>query len=233
MKKILAIFLALITVLSITLVACNKDNTTKGNNTDDDGDDGDLIVGSQSTGDSEQNGSDAVSDSGTVGEWEKAEYTVYSMGDGLRVRSKPSSSGNILGTVNIGDSLAAKEKNNEYYKVTYNGQEAYVVSAYVTINSKEAKFVDDAEKTNLVIKEEGKNEDPYEVNARELPIFTDDIVRIELTREKTLNGELKKVGENEAGNIYKVEYNGKTYYIGNQAFKYFEGYTGGSQGGIG
>ncbi|MBQ1212198.1 MAG: hypothetical protein IIX69_02140, partial [Clostridia bacterium] len=50
-----------------------------------------------------------------------------------------------------------------------------------------------------------------------------------LTRANTTGGQLKKVGVNEAGNIWQVEYtkDGETttYYVGNQTFQYFEGYS--------
>ena len=52
----------------------------------------------------------------------------------------------------------------------------------------------------------------------------------------SLDGQLKKVAVNAEGNVWKVEYTKDgvttTYYIGNKAFQYFEGYNAGT-GGIG
>lgn len=247
MKKILAIFLALITVLSITLVACNKDNTTKGNNTDDDGDDGDLIVGSQSTGDSEQDGSDAGSDSGKAdtSDWESLGengVTIYSMVDNLNVRKSANANGtnNIYSSqLSAGQSVTAKAKatlrsggtDYAWYKIDFNGNEGYVLAEYMTTNKNDTVFKELDTPEKLTIKED------KEVNARLYPAFGSQTPAETLDRAATVNGKLEKVGVNESGNIWIVEYTkagtttAKTYYIGNLAFENFEGY--GSQGGIG
>ena len=88
----------------------------------------------------------------------------------------------------------------------------------------------------LKVKEHGTNEDPYTVAARTLPVFDSSITALDITRENTLDGQLKKVAVNAEGNVWKVEYTKDgvttTYYIGNKAFQYFEGYNAGT-GGIG
>ena len=218
MKKILAIFLALITVLSITLVACNKDNTTKGNNTDDDGDDGDLVVGSQSTGDSDQDGSDAGSDSGNTpsGSWETVTYSVYTMAKAT-LREDASLKASDAGTVDANTTLQAVAKSNSWYKVSYNNRELYIHADLVTTNASTAKFsvLATADQVTLKVKDSGDSDKPYTVNLRKAPVVSDDIATIEHTIDHTdtANGELKKVGVNETGNWYIVEYKGGTYYL--------------------
>lgn len=217
MKKILAIFLALITVLSIALVACNKDNTTRGDNTNDDDGDGDLIVGSQSTGDSEQDGSDAGSDSGTPSDsWETITYSIYTMAKAT-LREDASLKATDAGTVEANTTLQAVAKKNNWYKVSYNNRELCIHADLVTTNASTAKFsvLATADQVTLKVKDSGDSDKPYTVNLRKAPVVSDDIATIEHTIDHTdtANGELKKVGVNETGNWYIVEYKGGTYYL--------------------
>ena len=53
----------------------------------------------------------------------------------LRVRKGPSTNASILGLVNTGDTLTVLGKDGQWYKVSYNGQEAYVHGDYVYIST--------------------------------------------------------------------------------------------------
>ena len=96
MKKILAIFLALVMILSVTLVACSKDKATTGGNSDD-ADDEDIFV--QNSKDKET--SDTSKDDKKTGGWEAAAYPIYCMATGLNVRSSDSTSSDKLGALSL------------------------------------------------------------------------------------------------------------------------------------
>lgn len=240
MKKLLAMLLALIMVMSICLVSCDKDDPAD-ETPDDDPGNTDIIDPSKdpSDGDGDKDPADGDGDGDNTG-WTACAKPIYAMADGLNIRSTPSSkaTNNKIGQVNLGDELTAVEKNEEWYKITYNGEEAYVGALYVTEEKNESVFKDLDEAEVLKIKEEGDNEDPYKVAARVAPIFDSTISALDMTRENTSDGQLKKVGTNEKGNIWIVEYTKKgettptTYYIGKGGFGYFEGYNAGT-GGIG
>lgn len=241
MKKLLAMLLALILVMSICLVSCNKDDTPD-DNTDPNGDT-DIIDPNKDP----DNDKDPDHDKDPDGDkdpdnntgWTACAKPIYAMADELNIRSTPSSkaTNNKIGQVNLGDELTAVEKNEDWYKITYNGEEAYVGALYVTEEKNESVFKE-VEDEVLKIKAHGENEDPYMVAARVAPIFDSTITALEMTRENTSDGQLKKVGTNEKGNIWIVEYTKKgettptTYYIGKGGFGYFEGYNAGT-GGIG
>ncbi len=246
MKKILAIFLALITILSITLVACNKDNNTRGDGGNDDDGDNDIIVGTQNS-DTNDTGDGTGSDAGNTGttEWESLGengVTIYSMVDNLNVRKSANANGtnNIYSSqLSAGQSVTAKAKatlksagvDYEWYKIDFNGQEGYVLAEYMTTNKNDTIFKNLDTHEKLTIKQDQK------VYVRYYPAFGNHSRREELERADTVNGKLEKVGINESGNIWIVEYTAvgetqpQTYYIGNLAFECFEGY--GSAGGIG
>ena len=52
----------------------------------------------------------------------------------LNVRSGASTSDNIIGTLNAGETIEILGKNNDWYKVDYNGKEGYVSSSYLKLN---------------------------------------------------------------------------------------------------
>ena len=160
------------------------------------------------------------------------------MVDNLNVRKTTNANGtnNKYSTqLSAGQSVTATAKatikNDEWYKVDFNGNEGYILAEYMTTNKNDTVFKDLATPEKLTIKEDKK------VNAREYPAFGSHTKAIELDRAATVNGKLEKVGVNESGNIWVVKYTeadkteAKTYYIGNLAFENFEGY--GSVGGIG
>ena len=81
----------------------------------------DLLESDSSNGNS---GSDVTDDSGTV--------TIT--GNGVRVRSGPSTNDSQIGTVSSGDTLTVTGKTDGWYRVEYNGQTGYVSADYATKN---------------------------------------------------------------------------------------------------
>lgn len=196
MKKILAIFLALITIMSVALVACDDNATTGGNS--DDVDETDEFVAQKGT--DTDDGTDDTDDKKTGG-WEAAAYDIYCMANGLNVRKSDSASSEKLGTLKIGDKLTASERNDDWYKVTYNGTTAYVARDYVTMSADEANFTRNATAEPLQVAQ-GKTD--LQVTLRRDPVVIDDTYGMAF--KGTDAGTLSKVGQNADGSWYIVSY---------------------------
>lgn len=238
MKKILTLFLALITILSVTLVACN-DSTPP--STSDDGGEDEFVSRNPTTSDTSDDTDDKKNNTGA---WTEVNYTIYAMADSLNIREEASSTSKSWEKVNIGTSLTAVAKNDDWYKISYaNGTDgvAFVSADFVTTDASEATFKNLDTPEVLKIKEDTSNtygENGREVNLRQYPIFNDNSTYITVYRKNTENGELVKVAANTKGDIWKVQYTAAgattpvTYYIGGNAFQHFEGYSA-STGGVG
>ncbi len=237
MKKILAALLALVTITSVALVACQKNNKENPDANGGGDGDGDFVVsGTKDTSDTLDTGGNKPS-----GGWEAANYTIYVLANSLNVRKEDSASSEKLGQLTMGVAVTALETDGDWYKIAYNDTTTgYVNADYVTRNQNEATF-DSVTAVSLKIKNTVLNEDATTdtekyaaVALRTDPVISDDTASgIYLIYSDTQNNELQKVGQNKAGTWYKVTYKDATYYIGSGAFKYFEGYTGGSSGGLG
>ena len=55
-------------------------------------------------------------------------------GDSLNVRSTPSTSSQLVGTLNYNQRVEILEKNNGWYKISFNGKQGYVNSSYLKLN---------------------------------------------------------------------------------------------------
>ena len=235
MKKTLAIFLALIMILSVALVACKSKTTSS--NTNEEEESNEFVVQNKNDTSDTSDGTD--DETGKTGVWVAANYTIYAMGNGVNIRAEANTGATKLGSVNIGDSLTATETDGKWYKINYNNATAYINALYVTDKQNEATF-ETCEDTvlkvdDIVVNDKATNDsDKYaKVMLRTDPTVADETAtKHVLIYSDTANGELVKVGQNKLGNWYKVTYKGATYYIGSAAFKYFEGYTG-SNGGLG
>lgn len=237
MKKTLALLLALMMILTVSLTACDGGNTP--NNSGDDFEDDDGFV--MNTGNQTEDTDDTGADTNNSGNWEPVSVTIFVLGNGLNIRSAADTKdSDILGKANIGDSFVATEADSKWYKITYEGKEAYVSAEYVTINQAEATFEDCEPQTltikNDIVDKDGKTDlEKYaKVMLRTDPVVNDaTATKHVLIYTDTTGDQLVKVGANKAGTWYKVTYNSGTYYIASGAFKYFEGYTGGNAGGLG
>ena len=226
MKKTLALFLALITILSIALVSC-KSNTPPVSSSNE----GDDVWADRST--TSETSTDTKKP--TKGGWTEVNYTIYAMANNLNIRKSDSASSESLDKVNIGAALTATAKGDDWYKISYADGEAYVSADYVTTDASEATFTDLSTPETLVIKEDTNNsygEKGRNVNLRSNPVFDDESPYTTIYRNNTQNSQLKKIATNGKGNIWKVSYNNETYYIGAGAFQHFEGYNA-STGGVG
>ena len=148
----------------------------------------------------------------------------------LKIRSSTSTSSdvNLVATVTRGTDLNAIAVSTkldsidkpEWYKITYNNQECYVVGAFVTTNFNDTQF-ESCTPEVLTIKNSGVADSPYKVNLRTLPAVADStLANIVLTHvHATDAGQLKKVGANKSGTWFMVEYDNnadgtpEAYYI--------------------
>ena len=73
---------------------------------------------------------DFVSPEEGENEQEKKKYYALSTVNGLRVRSKPSSSSSIIGTLDKNDAVLFYDEQNGFYKTIYKEQTAYVSANY-------------------------------------------------------------------------------------------------------
>ena len=225
MKKILAIFLVLIMVLSVALTSCDKDKTPAAPADDDDSDF--VAVGGNDNNGGDDNSGDNTGDTTPQSDWNNVSYAVYAMTT-LKIRSSTSTSSdvNLVATVTRGTDLNAIAVSTkldsidkpEWYKIMYNNQECYVVGAFVTTNFNDTQF-ESCTPEVLTIKDSGDVNSPYRVTLRTVPGVTDDTYKETLNREKTSAGQLKKVGANKSGTWFMVEYDSnadgtpETYYI--------------------
>ena len=203
MKKTLAALLALISVVSLTLVACNKNNGGKGDDTSDD-----LVANIQPSGTSATTSSETTEE--TSAEpivWTEKTGTVYVLFE-ANLRTEPNTKSTALGTAKFEDELelVAVSNNDSWYKVKWEGVECYIFATLATIDSGEATFVDlEATKKVYVTADET-------LNLRTRPCYYDGSLGTVVKR----GGELTLEAVNENGNWARVKFDGKTYYCSNK-----------------
>jgi hypothetical protein len=226
MKKILAIFLALITILSIALVSCTNGGTT-GNNGDDNGDDG-LVAGDNNGGTNDTpgnndlpGGNDTPGGDNTTPSPNNSEVaietTVYPITD-MKIR-KDSINSETTKVVTRGTALSAvaviKNAKGEsiWYKLSYDNGTYYADADYVTTSLEKATFTDLATPLTIKVKAHGQNENPYGVNLRKFPSFDADLSTVTVKKEHTDVNAITATKVNGTGDWYYVTYNGENYYL--------------------
>lgn len=220
MKKVLVIFLALVTLLSVALVACNDSSSNNGGSSGNNGgDDNDFVV--QTKKDTSDTNSDTTGtgNNGSNGSsWITANIptTVYTMSAGLRIRSEANTTSSIELTQisSVGTALnvtaASTQIDNdggyEWFKVTYNDgsttYEGYVSGYWVSKNIKDTKFVKDASATALTVATKYQDK---KVSLRNAPSVHGDNTYVG-DFVGTYNGTCEKVGQNESGTWYIIKY---------------------------
>ena len=232
MKKLIALFLAILMIASVALVACNnKKGTTgdNGGNNADTEDNGGLVIpdnfgtsadttgtgtGSAETSDkasnnNNQNASSALVDVAT-------QFSVYTYVS-TKLRSEANMKAGEVITVDASTQLTVIAKNDTWYKVKVGADEGFVPQDFVTSNKADTEFEDFAAedyKTIQIVKGEG--EKPNQVNIRQYPIISDYLTNTTvkaLTFAETSEGQLLMIGKNASGNWYKVSYDNGVYYL--------------------
>ena len=211
MKKLLAVFLALMMVLSVSLMACKKDEQPR---TDDEVEDDDFIVNKNNkndttdTGDGKDDEDEGVDTSkGGNSGWVSEPVTVYVRANQVNVRASASTKGAIVGNANMGDALTSESHNDSWYKITFNGAVAYISAAFVTANQNIVTFV---EPTTVAANSTITVKAGLTCNLRSDPAGeAESTLKGSIDSTKTTaNGELKIVKINKTGTWAEVRFTG-------------------------
>ena len=209
MKKFLAIFLALMMILSVSLVACSEKKKPVDDDENWEGEDTYNPLGTGTTAITED--SDDDNNGPVSGEWITKSDKVYVGINGTNLREGPGKSYKVGTKVNFGTELTRTGTNGSWDKVTYNNVEYYVDSELVTTDGNDFAFgADLAEPIVLTVVGDNK------VNLRTSPFYSDDfkdenmgISGFDLTNTSGANS-LKKLAVSASGDWYKVSYTGTT-----------------------
>lgn len=161
MKKLLIAMLALITALSISLAACDKDKDKEP--VDDDPDD-EFVVR-----DDEDDTTTLSEGDGTTktpsGTWVETNDTVYVLTD-CYIRSAASKTSNTVGTATMGTALQRVKTNDTWDEITYNGATAYILADLTTESQQRATFDDKSAENKYLHVKSGVT-----LNLRTSPLF--------------------------------------------------------------
>ena len=159
MKKLLAILLALMMIVSLTLVSC----TDSSSDTDDENDDfvadfeGDVVDGDTTPPETDENGETVKPSNGNNSNnnnnntntttMEKVNDTVYVLYTAkIREEASTKTSVDVLGTAPFGAQLSRTEKNSKWSKVSYNKDgtviTGYIANDLITTNVNSVTFVE-------------------------------------------------------------------------------------------
>ena len=213
MKKTLALLLALIMILSVALVACDKNSGTSGTTGDDEG--GSIVNKNNKKEDEEDEGGAGAGDDTPITGTEIALATkVYPMVDlYIRKGSQDGVKVKVAQKTELTTTHVINGDNNEpaWYKVTYNNETYYANALYVTTNVAEATFTAPSETITLTVKSTATNG----VNLRKYPSWdnSDAHERETVNSTDTATNAITVVKINETGNWYQVTYKGATYYL--------------------
>ena len=208
MKKFLALFLALITILSVSLVACgDKDDKNPAATTDPNDD---IFTGDPSVTSGNDSGSDTTPTTTlppvnlTYTE-DTARTTVYvTYGANCNIRTADNDSATVVGSAAFGASYQRIKYNDVWTAINYNGQERYI----------QTKFLDTiAEKVSFSTIDPGVT--VYSIAETSLclrwALYSDDTREITDAEYVDKGVAMTKIGENGTG-WSKVLYNDKTLY---------------------
>lgn len=138
---------------------------------------------------------------------------------GLRVRAGASTSSSILGHIYTGSKVDVIGESGSWYKINYNGKEAYVSKDYI-------KKVTDSNSNNNNNNNNNNDNSGSQVTSKKGEVINASAglrVRSEANTNSSILGYLytgDKVDiTGESGNWYKINYNGKTAYVSKEYVK--------------
>ena len=216
MKKLLAVFLALMMILSVSLMACTKDKEPAN---DDNEEEEPFVPSKETTGTTEANQEKDPDNTKapTYDVWIGESGTVYVRANGVNIRASSKTNSTIIGSANLGDALQYEGFNDDWYKIKFNGATAYISSAFVIGNQNTVIFEEHATlKTGTVIKVSADKT----CNLRSDPAVASSTLKGSIDAAKTANGELTIVKINKTGTWAEVRFKGtdieKHTYTGNE-----------------
>ncbi len=137
---------------------------------------------------------------------------VINASAGLRVRSEANTNSSVLGYIYTGDKVDIIGESGNWYKINYNGKEAYVSKDYI-------KKITDSNSNN-------NNNSGSQVTSKKGEVINASAglrVRSEANTNSSVLGYIytgDKVDiTGESGNWYKINYNGKTAYVSKEYVK--------------
>ena len=206
MKKFLAIFLALIMILSISLVACDKTE-----NTDEPAEEDEFVCKKDKDttdvqDDTDDEGTDTSKGGTPSSAWVEETGTAYIRANEVNVRKQKSTSSNSIGALNLGDSISYTGYNGSWYEVTYEGEKAYVSADFVTTDARIVQFeapTNPAANSAIHVKSGNKT------NLRSDPAAAASTLKGSIDASKTADNGLIILEINKTGSWAKVKFTGK------------------------
>ena len=139
MKKLLAFLLVLVMILSVSLVACNKQQAASDNDDDDDWGNGNEVTDDENK-DNNLNIDDTVDTPPVTQGWVQKDDKVYVGAESVNLRREASAGAAWYCSVSIGTELHRLRTNGTYDEISYEGETLYVRSDLVTSNKKDLDF---------------------------------------------------------------------------------------------
>lgn len=175
MKKTLALLLALITILSLTLISCNKKNDEPDDEKDPLGDFTFEDPTSSPSGDASENKTEKPTENNDTSNFTAASGTAYILHP-VKVRTTPRmASKETVGTASWGDAVELVESNGTWTKIKFTAEngttkEGYILDELLTADKAQVTLVS-VEAIKAEIYGLGKKEDgtPYTLNVRTTP----------------------------------------------------------------
>lgn len=218
MKKLLAVFLALMMILSVSLMACS-DKKEKEPNEDDVEDDFVPNSNKENTGTTEANQEEDPegTKAPATNAWVNESGTIYVRANGVNIRASNRTNATIIGTANFADDLQYEGYDNDWFKIKFNGTTAYISAAFVIGNQNTVIFEEHATlKEGTAIKVAADKS----CNLRSDPAVASSTLKGSIDASKTANGELTIIKINKTGTWAEVRFKGtdieKHTYTGNE-----------------
>ncbi len=236
MKKFLAIFLALLMVMTVALVSCKKDDKT------DEGDDWDnedydnIGSGSESGSGSETESGTETGDGTTpAGSWTEVNQTVYVLHP-VYLRTAMIDTAKSTIALDIGETLTrvGVHSSERWAKVTYNGETYFVYNFVLSTSPVNFAKVENVETTVINSRTDG-TEDTYYLRSTPCLASTtkyNDVLNnspVSVKKSETTENKLVITGYDAANNCARVTYKGNSYYIVATFLEYYK--TGNNAGG--
>ncbi|MGL5870043.1 SH3 domain-containing protein [Clostridium chrysemydis] len=156
---------------------------------------------------------------------EHSEGRVVNISSYLNVRSDNSTNSRIVGSLRNGSKVSVKGKDGDFYKIDFNGRDAYVYEKYLSVKTwtedKVIKVVHidskDENKKNDDKKEETKKEEVKTSLVGTIRVHTYLNVRNDASTNSRVIGRLKNNDKvdiiKKHGSFYEIKFGGKTGYI--------------------
>jgi len=235
MKKLLAFLLVLVMILSVSLVACNKQQAASDNDDDDD-----WGNGNEATDDNDNTDNNGTNDnnddpvpSGSL-TWDPRDDKIY-VAQNTYLRASATLNDTTRIVVTMGEELSRKgtATNGDWDKVEYAG-ETYYIMKYVTVTNKSSVIFNNLdEQIETTVINEFTNGEESQYTLRTSPCYKK-AYQTQLNQlnwgaaVKKSDGNLKVLALSLDETWARVEYKGEKYYVQTYCLEAFADNSGGS-----